>query len=397
MLKEFKLIMQNFNYYNPANIYFGKGEESRIGDLIDAESHSKNVLVLYSGDYIFDLGIYDKIEAKLHAKNIKIFKNGDVVPNPEITLIRHLVTIVKENQIDFILAVGGGSVIDTAKSVAFGALHDGDAWDFFIGKAEVEKALPIGVISTVASSGSEMSNATIVSNAEHKLGVETNLIIPVFSILNPEFTVKLPSYHTGVGVSDILTHLLERYFTSIENVNLTDFLLEGAIQSLLISGQKLMTQLENYDLRAEVMWTAVMAHNNSLELGREPDWASHRIEHEISGQYGIVHGEGMAVVFPAWMQYVSQFHPDIFVKYGVRVFQIDPFAYSKEEIIQRSIEKTRDFFNSMGMKSRLSEFGMDDTHFVEMANRATKNNTQPVGHLKKLYAADIVEILKLAL
>ncbi|AUJ24272.1 iron-containing alcohol dehydrogenase [Virgibacillus dokdonensis] len=389
--------MQNFNYYNPANIYFGKGEERRIGELIDTESHSKHVLVLYSGDYIFDLGIYDTIETKLHAKNIKIFKNGDVVPNPEISLIRKLVTIVKEQEIDFILAVGGGSVIDTAKAVAFGALYDGDAWDFFIGKAEVKQALPIGVISTVASSGSEMSNATIVSNAEHKLGVETNLIIPAFSILNPEFTVKLPSYHTGVGVSDILTHLLERYFTKMEHVQLTDFLLEGAIQSLLISGQQLMEQLEDYDLRAEVMWTAVMAHNNSLELGREPDWASHRMEHELSGQYGIVHGEGMAIVFPAWMKYVSQFHPDIFVKYGVRVFNIDPFAHSKEEIIQLSIEKTRDFFTRMGMKSRLSELEIDDTHFEEMANRATKNNTQAIGHLKKLNATDMVEILKLAL
>lgn len=391
------MTMLNFNYYNRANIYFGKGQESQVGELIDLESHSKNVLVLYSGDYIFDLGIYDTIEKELNKKKITIFKNGEVVPNPEISLIRHLVSLVKENQIDFILAVGGGSVIDTAKAVSFGALYEEDVWDFFIGKAQVEKALPIGVISTVASSGSEMSNATIVSNGEHKLGVETNLIIPKFSILNPEFTLKLPKYHTGVGVSDILTHLLERYFTRVENVNLTDFLLEGAIKSLLISGNQLMAQLDNYNLRAEVMWTAVMAHNNSLELGREPDWASHRIEHEISGQYGITHGEGMAIVFPAWMQYVSQFHPAIFVKYGVRVFNLDPFAYSEEEIIQLSIAKTREFFTNMGMKSRLSEFEIDDTHFIKMANRATKDDTQPVGHLKKLSAEDIVKILKLAL
>jgi alcohol dehydrogenase len=391
------MTMLNFNYYNPANIYFGKGQESQVGELIDLESHSKNVLVLYSGDYIFDLGIYDTIEKELNKKKITIFKNGEVVPNPEIALIRHLVSLVKENQIDFILAVGGGSVIDTAKAVSFGALYEGDVWDFFIGKAQVEKALPIGVISTVASSGSEMSNATIVSNGEHKLGVETNLIIPKFSILNPEFTLKLPKYHTGVGVSDILTHLLERYFTRVENVNLTDFLLEGAIKSLLISGNQLMAQLDNYNLRAEVMWTAVMAHNNSLELGREPDWASHRIEHEISGQYGITHGEGMAIVFPAWMQYVSQFHPAIFVKYGARVFNLDPFTYSEEEIIQLSIAKTREFFTNMGMKSRLSEFEIDDTHFIKMANRATKDDTEPVGHLKKLSAEDIVKILKLAL
>ncbi|MFC6347349.1 iron-containing alcohol dehydrogenase [Vagococcus carniphilus] len=389
--------MLNFNYHNPANIYFGKGEEKKVGELISTYTQTNNVLVLYSGDYIFDLGIYQTIEEECQKFDIQLFKNGDVVPNPELSLIQRLEKEVTENKIDFILAVGGGSVIDTAKALAFGALYEGDTWDFFLGKEEVTQALPIGVIATVASSGSEMSNATIVSKEKHKLGVETNLIIPKFSILNPEYTLKLPKYHTGVGVSDILTHLLERYFTSVTNVNLTDFLLEGAAKSLLINGNHLINDLENYELRAEIMWTASMAHNNSLELGREPDWASHRIEHEVSGQYGIVHGEGMAVIFPAWMTYVSQFHPDIFVQYGVRVFGIDPFAYTQDEIISLSIEKTKEFFNQMGMRSSLSEFDIDNTHFIEMAKRATKDDTQTVGHLKPLNSEDIINILELAL
>lgn len=389
--------MLNFNYYNPANIYFGEGEEKKVGKLINQYSQNKKVLVLYSGDYFFDLGINDTLETECLKYGITLFKNGDVVPNPELSLIHSLEKVIRDNNIDFILGVGGGSVIDTAKAVSFGALYEGDTWDFFIGEEEVESTLPIGVISTVASSGSEMSNATIISKEEHKLGVETNLIIPKFSILNPAYTKKLPKFHTAVGISDILTHLLERYFTKEKHVTLTDFLLEGAVKSLLINGPKLLDDLNNYHLRAEIMWTAAMAHNNSLELGREPDWASHRIEHEVSGQYGIIHGEGMAVIFPAWMTYVSQFEPDIFVQYGIRIFNIDPIAYSKEDIICLAISKTKDFFNSMGMKKTLKEFDIDDSHFETMAMRATKNDLQTVGHLKPLGKEDIIEILKLAL
>lgn len=390
-------MMLNFNYYNPANIYFGKGEENKVGQLINSLTTTKRVLVLYSGDYIFDLGIWDTIEHSCNDYNITLFKDGSVVPNPKLSLVQTLENLVRKENIDFILAVGGGSVIDTAKAISFGCLYDGDTWDFFTGEKTIEHALPIGVISTVASSGSEMSNATIISNGAYKLGVETNLIIPKFSILNPEFTQLLPAYPTGVGVSDILTHLLERYFTSVSDVTLTDFLLEGAIKSLIINGTKLMDDLSNYQLRAEVMWTASMAHNNSLELGREPDWASHRIEHEVSGQYGVVHGEGMAIIFPAWMSYVSKFHPDIFVQYGVRVFNIDPFAYTQTEIIELSIEKTKNFFTSMGMKSNLSELSISSEHFKEMAMRATKNDTQHIGHLKSLNSDDIIQILNLAL
>lgn len=389
--------MENFNYFNPANIFFGKNQEENIGTLVKQYTKSKNVLVLYSGDYIFDLGIFATIETEFKENGLNLFKNGSVVPNPELKLINSLTSEVKENNIDFILAVGGGSVIDTAKAVAFGSLYDGDTWDFFTGKETVSQALPIGVISTVASSGSEMSNATIVSNKEYKLGVETNLIIPKFSILNPMFTVKLPKYHTGVGVSDILTHLLERYFTRIESVDLTDFLIEGAVKSLLINGNKLINNLENYDLRAEIMWTATMAHNNILETGREPDWASHRIEHEVSGEYGITHGEGMAIIFPAWMTYVSKIKPDQFVKYGVRVFNLDPIIYTQEEIIEIAIQRTKEFFIAMGMKQHLSEFDITTEHFEKMALRATNNDTQTVGHLVPLNSEDITKILILSL
>lgn len=276
-------------------------------------------------------------------------------------------------------------------------LYDGDTWDYFTGEKEVTEALPIGAISTVASSGSEMSPATIVSNKEYKLGVESEIIIPKFSIINPEFTVKLPKYNTGVGTADILSHLLERYFSKVEHTDITDFLLEGAIKATLINGVKLIDDLENYDLRGEMSLTAIIAHNNSLELGREPDWGSHRIEHELSGQYGIVHGEGMVVVTLAWMKYISTFYPEQLVKYGIRIFNIDPIIYSEKEIIDLAIEKTKAFFIKLGMRTTLTEMGIKDDHFEAMAKRATKDDSQTVGHLKPLNQQDIVEILKLAL
>ncbi|MBX8938378.1 MULTISPECIES: iron-containing alcohol dehydrogenase [Enterococcus] len=389
--------MLNFNYYNPANIFFGKGEEKRVGELISRWSKTRKVLVLFSGDYYEKLGIAATIRQELEKFDIQYFENGHVVPNPELSLINELSDFVKQQNIDFILAVGGGSVIDTAKATALGSLYDGDTWDYFTGEKEVTEALPVGAISTVASSGSEMSPATIVSNKEYKLGVESEIIIPKFSIINPEFTVKLPKYNTGVGTADILSHLLERYFSKVEHTDITDFLLEGAIKSTLINGVKLINDLENYDLRAEMSLTAIIAHNNSLELGREPDWGSHRIEHELSGQYGIVHGEGMVVVTLAWMKYISTFYPEQLVKYGIRIFGIDPIIYSENEIIDLAIEKTKEFFLKLGMRTSLTEMEIKAEHFEDMAKRATKNDSQTVGHLKPLNQQDIVEILKLAL
>lgn len=389
--------MLSFNYYNPANIYFGRNEEQRIGELINKWSEAKKVLILYSGDYFEKLGIAKTIHEELSKYEIQYFENGQVVPNPALSLINELSEFVKEKGIDFILAVGGGSVIDTAKATALGSMYEGNTWDFFTGDKEVTEALPIGAISTVASSGSEMSPATIISNVEHKLGVESEIIIPKFSIVNPEFTIKLPKYYTGVGTADILSHLLERYFSEVDHTDITDYLLEGAIRATLVNGVKLMGDLENYDLRAEMSLTAIIAHNNSLELGREPDWGSHRIEHELSGQYGVVHGEGMVVVTLAWMKYVSRFSPKQFVKYGIRVFEIDPVIYTEEEIIDLAIEKTKEFFVKLGMKTTLTELEIDDTHFETMADRATKGDMQTVGHLKSLNSSDIVEILKLAI
>lgn len=251
------------------------------------------------------------------------------------------------------MAVGGGSAIDTAKAVALGIPYEGDVWDFFEKGGIPQQVLPIGVIATLPASGSETSNAAILSNGEWKLGFEDNKIIPRFAIMNLEYTLGLPEFQTAAGVADILSHLLERYFSEIEHTDVTDYLIEGGVRALLINGKRLKENPRNIDARAEIQWLATIAHNNLLDTGRIGDWGSHRIEHELSGQYGITHGEGMAIVLPAWIRYAAKVKP-----------------------------------------YKLSQLDIDETHFHDMAKRATRKGS--VGHYIKIDEEKFVEILNLA-
>ncbi|MGL5328129.1 MAG: iron-containing alcohol dehydrogenase, partial [Peptostreptococcaceae bacterium] len=371
--------MRNFSFYNPAKIIFGQDSEKQIGTL--AKKYSDKVLLVYSGDFVKELGIYQTVEEEFKKLNIEFVEIGNVVPNPKVELVREGIKLCKDNQVGFILAIGGGSSIDTAKAISVGATYDGDVWDFFEGKASITDALPIGTILTIPSSGSEMSNCSIISNGNSKVGIEDDLIIPKFSILNPKFTLSLPKYQTACGITDIYSHLLERYFTSEKYVSLTDHMIEGALKSLMINAINVMNDPSNYNYRAEVMWTSTMAHNNILDTGRESDWGSHRIEHELSAEYNITHGEGMAIVFPAWMTYVSKKYPEKFVQYASRVFALDTFSYSEEALIAEGIRRTKEFFKSLGMKTSLSEVDIDSSRFVTMAMRATNDGSGTVGHL----------------
>lgn len=391
--------MQNFNYYNPVKIYFGKGEEQKVGELADEYSKNKKALVLYSGDYYTKLGISDVIKEKFGEKGIEYVENGDIVPNPRIELIDKLVGIVKDKKIDFILAVGGGSVIDTAKAVSVGALYDGDTtWDFFTGKATPKASLPVGVFSTAASSGSEMSNDSIVNNVDHKLTLENNIILPKFAIMNPEYTLHFPLFQTGAGLSDMMTHMLERYFTTVRDVNLTDRMFEGAIQSLMVEAIKLRENPTDYQTRAEIMWTSIAAHNSFLECGREPGWGSHRVENELTAKFGITHGEGMSIVFPAWMKYTSQFLPDKFIQLGLRLFGFDRFEYTDQQIIDMTIKRFKEYFMGVGMHENLAALGIkeDKKLFKEMGLKATNNDKDTVGHYKPLNSDDVANIIEIA-
>ena len=386
--------MIGFEYYNPAKIVFGEDSEQKLTDLLRAnEVHS--LLLVYSGEFIKELGIYDVIENAVSELGIRFISNGNVVPNPSVSLVRELVEQGKENDVDFVLAVGGGSSIDTAKAVALGIPYEGDVWDFFEKGVAPVKVLPIGVIATTASSGSETSNCAIISNGEWKLGFEDNRIIPQFAIMNPKYTVGLPAYQTSVGIADVLAHLLERYFSDARNSDTTDYLIEGAIRALLVNADRLIKDPKNVNARAELQWLASVAHNNFLDAGRIADWGSHRIEHELSAQYNITHGEGMAVVFVAWVRYVAEKKPWRPALLATRVFDVDSYDHDETERALILADKLEAFFRKLGVKTTLTELGIDDKDFEIMATRATRNGK--VGHYEPLDAESIQTILKLAI
>ena len=386
--------MISFEYHNPARIVFGEDSEKRLKSLL-ADYKVKSLLLVYSGDFIKTLGIYSAVQEAVSELGIRFSENGNVVPNPSIDLVRELVWQGKTSGVDFVLAVGGGSSIDTAKAVALGIPYEGDVWDFFSKGVSAERVLPIGVIATTASSGSETSNAAILSNGEWKLGFEDDRIIPKFAIMNPKYTVNLPEYQTFVGVADVLSHLLERYFSDEKYSDTTDYLIEGAIRALLVNADKLIENPRDINARGEIQWLASVAHGGFLDAGRRADWGSHRIEHELSAQYNITHGEGMAVVTVAWTKYMAQKKPWRLALLASRLFGIDPYNYSEKERAYALSEKLAAFFKKLKLATTLSDLKIDDKDFEVMAARAVKNGN--VGHYVPLDATAIKDILKLAL
>ncbi|MCR5060374.1 MAG: iron-containing alcohol dehydrogenase [Saccharofermentans sp.] len=386
--------MIGFEYYNPAKIVFGEDSEKSLKDLLFSYKVT-SLLLVYSGDFIKDLGIYDVITDAVKELDIKFSESGEVVPNPSIELVRKLVSQGKKDNVDFVLAVGGGSSIDTAKAVALGIPYDGDVWDFFDKGIFPEKVLDIGVIATTASSGSETSNAAILSYGEWKKGFEDDRIIPRFAIMNPRFTANLPHYQTSVGIADVLAHLLERYFSDEKHSDTTDYLIEGAVRALYVNAERLLEDPADINARAEIQWLASVAHNNFLDAGRRADWGSHRIEHELSAQYNITHGEGMAVVFVAWTKYMADVKPWRLALLASRVYGVDPYDFSERQRALILSEELRRFFKKLGLKTSLSELGIGSEDFDVMALRATAGGN--VGHYVSLDADKIKEILKTAL
>ena len=386
--------MIGFEYYNPAKIVFGEGAEKSLGRLLK-EYKVTSLLLVYSGDFVKTLGIYDVIRAAVDELGIRFSESGEVVPNPSIELVRKLVEQGKKDEVDFVLAVGGGSSIDTAKAIALGIPYDGDVWDFFDKGISPETVLNTGVIATTASSGSETSNCAILSYGEWKKGFEDDRIIPRFAIMNPRYTTNLPSYQTNVGIADVLSHLLERYFSDEKNSDTTDYLIEGAVRALLVNADRLIADPQDINARAEIQWLASVAHNNFLDAGRRADWGSHRIEHELSAQYNITHGEGMAVVFTAWTRYIAGIKPWRLALLASRVYGKDPYDYDERERALLLSQELEAFFRKLGLKTHLSELGITAEDFEVMAARATKGGE--VGHYVPLNAQKITEILQLAL
>ena len=386
--------MIGFEYYNPAKIVFGEGAEQSLSKLLRSYNVT-SLLLVYSGDFIKTLGIYDVIKAAVDELGIGFSESGEVVPNPSIELVRKLVSQGKKDKVDFVLAVGGGSSIDTAKAIALGIPYDGDVWDFFDKGVSPKSVLNIGVIATTASSGSETSNCAILSYGEWKKGFEDDRIIPKFAIMNPRYTANLPSYQTNVGIADVLSHLLERYFSDEKNSDTTDYLIEGAIRALLVNADRLLVDPANINARAEIQWLASVSHNNFLDAGRRADWGSHRIEHELSAQYNITHGEGMAVVFTAWTKYIADIKPWRLALLASRVYGKDPYDYSERERALLLSQELEAFFKKLGLKTHLSELGITNEDFEVMAARATSGGE--VGHYVPLNASKIIDILQIAL
>ncbi len=386
--------MNNFIFENPTKIVFGKDTELQAGKL--TAQYTNKVLLHYGGGSIKKSGLYDKVTASLKESGIEYTELGGVKPNPRLSLVREGIELCRKEKIDFILAVGGGSVIDSAKAIALGVPNSCDVWDFYTGKAEPETVLPVGVVLTIAAAGSESSNGSVITNEDgnYKRSYAGPLMFPKFAILNPQLTVTLPNNQLVNGIADIMAHIMERYFTQTEHTDLSDRLCEAALKSIILNGRKVLANPDNYDARAEVVWCGTIAHNNLLGMGRTEDWGSHQIEHELSGIYDIAHGAGLAIVFPAWMQYVYKANQNRFVQYAVRVWGVDDTMLDQEEIAKEGIRRTKQFFKELGLPVALSELGIGTENIALMAKKTVENG--PVGNFVPLKAEDVEKILYIA-
>lgn len=387
--------MNNFTFSCPTKIIFGRGTEHQVGGEI--KKYSSKILFCYGGGSIKRTGLYDKVVMSLKEAGVEFIELSGVKPNPRLSLVQQGIKLCRENNIDFILAVGGGSVIDTAKAIAMGVPYDNDVWDFFEGKATLERALPVGVILTIPATGSEASDATVITNEDgwYKIGFHSELIRPLFAIMNPELTYTLPAYQTACGVADIMAHVMERYFTNVEGVDLTDRLCEATLKTVINNVRIVLKEPDNYNARAEIMWAGTIAHNDLLSTGRIGDWASHKIEHELSAIYDIAHGAGLAAVLPAWMKYVYKHNLNRFVQFAVRVWDVDLSYDNLESIALEGIRRMTDFFKEIGLPVTLKELNITDERFEEMADKCTASGTKEVGQFVKLNKNDIINILKL--
>lgn len=386
--------MENFVFQNATKVIFGKGTEEQVGQ--EVKRYTDKVLLHYGGGSIKKTGLYDKVMKSLAEAGVTVHELGGVKPNPRVDLVRKGIGICREKGIDFILAVGGGSVIDSAKAIAIGVPYEGDVWDFYTRKAKVESALPIGVVLTIPAAGSETSGASVITNEEgyYKRDVGHDMLRPKFAILNPELTFTLSAYQTVCGVADIMAHVMERYFTNTENVDLTDRLCEGTLKTLIHNTPIAIQDPTNYAARAEIMWAGTVAHNDLLGTGRVEDWASHMIEHELSGVYDVPHGAGLATVFPAWMKYVYKRNINRFAQFAVRVWNVEPDFTSLEKTALAGIERLKEYFRSIGLPVTLKELGIPEDRLEEMAAKCTERG--PVGNFVKLEKEDVLNIYRLA-
>ena len=390
--------MLNFDFYSPARILFGKGAESQIGDLL--KPCAKKVLLHYGGGSIKKSGLYDTVTASLANSGVEFVELGGVKPNPRLDLVHKGVALCKNEGVDLILAVGGGSVIDSAKAIAMGVYYDGDIWEVYDEGKKIEKALPVATILTIPAAGSESSGDTVISNEEtgRKYGYGSPRLRPLLSIINPELFFTLPKEQLAYGVADMMSHVFERYFTNTTHTDLTDGLCEATLKTLMKNAILAYKDMNDYNAWSELGFSGTVAHNGLVGMGREQDWACHTMEHELSAYNDVAHGAGLAVLTPGWMQYVYKTNINMFVQFAVNVMGVEKSFRDPDAIVQEGIARLRDFYASIGLSSTLSALGIGEDSLELMAKKATGaafDDEHPIGGFKKLYWQDVLEIYRL--
>lgn len=391
--------MNNFDWYAPTHIVFGRGTESEVNSLLKS-SKCTRVLLHYGSGSVIRTGLLDKIKSSLDKAGIDYIELGGVVANPRLSLVYEGIELAKSKGVDFILAVGGGSVIDSAKAIAYGAAADFDVWDLYDRKRTPESALPVGVVLTIAAAGSEMSNSSVITNEDGgiKRGYSNNMVRPKFAILNPELTMTLPDFQTACGCTDIMMHTMERYFTSAGNMELTDGIAEALLRTVIKNALILVEDPKNYEARAEVMWAGSLSHNGLTGCGNGgDDFATHRIEHEISGMFDVAHGAGLAAIWGSWARYVLDDCLPRFKQFATNVWNIKDSGDDRE-VALAGISRTEAFFKRIGMPISLRDFGFELTDEVinELSEKCERAVGGKVGAAKVLYRDDFKKIYRMA-
>lgn len=389
--------MNNFSFHSPTEFVFGKNTESKTGILCQKYGATK-VLIVYGGGSVVRSGLLHRVEQVLQEAAISYVELGGVQPNPTDPKVYEGIDICREEAVDMLLAVGGGSVIDTAKAIAAGVPYQGDFWDFFAGKSIVKKALKVGVVLTIPAAGSEGSGNSVITRLDglQKLSLRTpDALRPVFAVMNPEVTFTLPPYQTACGIVDMMAHIMERYFSNTAGVEITDRLCEGALKAIIKEAAIVMQQPDDYDARANLMWSGTIAHNGICGVGREEDWSSHFMEHEVSAVYNVAHGAGLAVIFPAWLTFMAEHHPGKVCQFAERVWDVKP-GNSLQETALEGVSRLKTFFTSIGMPTNFTQLGIETPDITLLVEKLHRNKGEKVGAYYPLTRDDSRRIYEIA-
>ena len=393
-------MIKDFNFYTPTRVVFGKSTEEKIAELVMAYQPQK-VLIHYGGGSAERSGLLDVVRNQLRQAGLDFVELGGVVPNPLLSKVQEGIALCKKENVDFILAVGGGSVIDSAKAIGYGVKYDGDVWDFWAGKSAPKECMPIGVVLTIPAAGSEMSSSCVITKDEGliKRGINSDLCRCKFVVMNPERTYTLPPYQTAAGATDIMMHTMERYFSKYEDMTLTDAIAEALLRTVKDAALVVMEHPEDYRNRAQIMWAGSLAHNDLTECGMEKDFATHRLEHELSALFGVTHGAGLAAIWPSWARYVKDKHLSRFVQFAVNVMGIENDFAHPDETAEKGICAIEDFYRKIGMPTNIHQLlgrEINSDEIEEMVNKCSRGDTITLGAMEVIDTQGMRTIYEMA-